>query len=72
MKKMMVMLVSGVALGAVGIINPNGLLAEDVVEENLASETTAAQTDKQSAGDKWDRREHRWDRREDVRESRPA
>ena len=33
MKKIVMMLVSGVALCAVGAINPNGLLAEDVVDE---------------------------------------
>ena len=74
MRKIVMMLISGAALCAVGVINPGVLSAAEVVEENLADESTAAQTGKQSDRERWDRgegrRDHReddGDRREDVR-----
>ena len=62
MQKIVTILVFGVALGAVAVINPDGLLAEDVVEENLAGEVTADQAAKPSAKERWDGREDRRDR----------
>jgi hypothetical protein len=68
MRKIVMMMVFGAALCAIGVVNPNVVSAGEVVEENPADESTAAQAGEQSDGEKWDRRECVRDRREDVRD----